>query len=1475
MLRTRTIPFRALLVPLVTATTIAVNVLVGPVSAAPVAAAPSPSPAGQQEPAGTRKVPMPGGATITVTPDGTATLSSAGGAILGTQKLVVPHGSSGLGPLTGPSDDQIRAAFTQSPYQKVPADVVAVLSGATVVVGAPVVGKRAFGTRAPVTSNASVNSALAKVGAVSVQPMFPDLPATDAARLTASARSRLGASAPDLSKIVLVQLKGGDSDAAAKILAATPGVTSARPDLQVTTMSTPPLPLPSSIAMDAQNTLRSMQTNKTAPAAPGTGLPTNFGLTSSLQSFLNAGGTDAMGAYSLLENRFGQLPGEGEVITNVSIGDLTDQAMADAGDAYVQSNGPTTIVQNGQRYLDLPSMPLIPTYTAGPSGTLDPVGSTEGQDQSLGEVMLDFGVMAPLPHNLQRPSAVGNGLTDLLGIAPGAQYRLVVPQQPTFDQIAVALLAAARQTPRPNVITASLGFGTDAFGFPGRYLEDDPILQTVIASIVQQYHIVVTISANDGTRLFTPTAVGPDGGSTATNTTRDRRGTTDINDDQTSTTPSQVLDSGAIAVGGTTLDDTLAVSPQTGGPLSYNPTFATTRTDGAGNFSSGFGSRINVSAPSDGIAVYEHLPRGSAQQVVAVLNGGTSASAPMTAAAAAVVLQAARLTGRSMSPEDVRSLLENTGRQVVTPPQIDQPLNVGRQIDITAAVSQVLGNAHGQNQAQGVQGSSGAGGSSTNIARLSVAHRQTIGNLGGEFLEYTDPNRIDLADRTFDNPGQGVIQNVEGLNGPVTIGADVTGLPEGTKPDYVLEIGGHAFHSDVPAVRLTPTQMLQAAGLPLVSNADRTIQLTFEVRSAGRVLASAHQPLAFGPTDGTYLEALAPVAPATVKAGSPVTVHYDITGVQNVNSPQLVVSTVGHWSPAAAPIFTAAYKAPLTGLSGDVTIPAIAFDGGGGIYGIGLITGAVRGAGGNSSPVYGEFTPIRVGGGTPAQRPAAPTLAAAGSNQFGHVVEIPRTTPGFKLRYDVRGVRGAAGAAFEVSAPAAPTVYNSLNTVTNANGTVRDQNGVDTGSVVYQQLPASSGTVALDAARLGLAGSLNYSIRVFPTDRNGKVIGQASATSMLTLDDGLAPDGGQVASFAIQPGGTSAAAVFDPTTGGESLREYNASTGTYGRTFAMDPSTLYQSGYQIIGIDPAVHRLLVLHWINWGPYDQPCSAANPPSLQTYDTLTTKLVSDVSTGCEYTAFGGRVDTVRHRAAILAHRTSDNADILLPLTLSTGSVGTPIDVDTPDVPAGVYHGIAMNRATGLVYLSRTDGPCTTAAGPSALISVNVDSGVLTPAAAGLCVGGLDVDESANQVFEDTDHAQFNRFLPPIATLSGFGGDTMNALDPIVARSAQPSIGLVIDSTHHLALLPYPVSAAPGDNNATSQTDVVDLATGNTVSMVSNFNFVTGYWGGQFDPDPAYSRIDPGVDIDNQPMQLEPTTRTGWTISADGRQIQQFKY
>src|SRR5262249_23128405 len=134
----------------------------------------------------------------------------------------------------------------------------------------------------------------------------------------------------------------------------------------------------------------------------------------------------------------------------------------------------------------------------------------------LSEVLLDFAVMATLPHDRQRPGATGSGLTDLLGIAPGAQYRLIVPEEPTIANILSAIVAAAHQQPRPDVITASLGFGFDTTGFPARYLEDDPVVRAAVRSIVNDLGIVVCISSGDGTRLFTPAAIGPDGGSAPT-----------------------------------------------------------------------------------------------------------------------------------------------------------------------------------------------------------------------------------------------------------------------------------------------------------------------------------------------------------------------------------------------------------------------------------------------------------------------------------------------------------------------------------------------------------------------------------------------------------------------------------------------------------------------------------------------------------------------------------------------------------------------------------------------------------------------------------------------------------------------------------------------------------------------------------------------------------------------------------------------
>ena len=309
-------------------------------------------------------------------------------------------------------------------------------------------GPTAAATAAPSTPTPTGTSAL---GDLAVRPTPPSTQKPDSVLVVTDGTAKFGPNTTPVSGVpnATVVHVDGDAEKAAEQLRKQPGVTYAEPNRVVSSMATGATPLPNWAG---------------GLSAKG---PDNYGVTSSLQSFLNGNGVDAMGAYDTLNGRYGQLPGTGEIITNVSLGDLTDQ---------------TTVVKGGQRYLDIPSMPLIPTYVS--TGTaLDPVGTTTGQDANLGEVLLDFSVMAPLPHDKQRPEATGSGATDLLGIAPGAQYRLVEPQQSTTDGIAEALLAAARQNPRPNVITASLGFGVDTVGFSGRYLEDDPILQSVVSTI--------------------------------------------------------------------------------------------------------------------------------------------------------------------------------------------------------------------------------------------------------------------------------------------------------------------------------------------------------------------------------------------------------------------------------------------------------------------------------------------------------------------------------------------------------------------------------------------------------------------------------------------------------------------------------------------------------------------------------------------------------------------------------------------------------------------------------------------------------------------------------------------------------------------------------------------------------------------------------------------------------------------------------
>ena len=384
-----------------------------------------------------RDLNLPTGQTATVFSNGIAEVFSAGHGSA-QYRMVASAGVAGSGTTALPSRGQLIWELSRAPASPyVPGTVEVVLA------------RGVSATRAARTTSAPLNRLLAGLGTDPMSAVFggPAAPAGAAAGL-------------DLRQAFVLHVTGATVPAAVTALLASPAVAYAAPDWTVSAMHTQPTPLPAATRFAAAARARPPGGSALPP------LPTNVARQTSEQALLNRPGIDWVPAYEALEARYHQLPGTGETITDVSLGDL-DSAGLPARDPcapWVSAFGPTTIVRGGQRYLDLPSMPLIPTWTSSAAGTLGPAGEVCSVDPFDSEIGLDFSMMAPLPDGMQRPGEAGSGLTDLLGIAPGARYRLVVPSDTTgaITSVDQALIAAAQQRPRPNVITASIAFGLDA-----------------------------------------------------------------------------------------------------------------------------------------------------------------------------------------------------------------------------------------------------------------------------------------------------------------------------------------------------------------------------------------------------------------------------------------------------------------------------------------------------------------------------------------------------------------------------------------------------------------------------------------------------------------------------------------------------------------------------------------------------------------------------------------------------------------------------------------------------------------------------------------------------------------------------------------------------------------------------------------------------------------------------------------------------
>jgi hypothetical protein len=1205
-------------------------------------------------------------------------------------------------------------------------------------------------------------------------------------------------------------------------------------------MNTGPVFLPTATKQTVTRTLNAAKAKASSTTQPSA-LPTNGALSSSFDEYLNAQGVDAVGMFADDVKYLKALPGAGEIITNVSVGDLTDQSMADAGDQYVQENGPTTIVENGQRYLDIPTLPLIPTYVASGNGTLDPTGSTEGQDPNLGEVLLDFSMMAPLPDADQRAGATGDGDQDLLGIAPGAKYRLVVPQDPDTDGIAAALLAAANQKPRPSVITASLGFGTDEeTGFPGRFIEDDATVQAALTKIVKM-GIPVVVAANDGTRLVLPVSVGPDGGSTPTDVTASKTAQTSIDDDQATTIPSEVVDDGVIDAGATTTDDTLASAN------ARTTSYPATRYDGGADYSSGFGSRVDLSAPGDNLPAFYRAggPGVSPETVEVVLNGGTSAAAPEIAAGVADVLQAAKATGTTMTPAQVRALLIATGRTVTQTPQADQALHVGPQLDLTKAVETVLKKKFTL---------------TTSAVGLSVAERQELPTSSGvSFTEATDPTAIDLSGPA-DADGQ---PSGENAVSPITFGLDLTGAATGTPTSYRLLVGSHVIQSSLPYVRMLPAELLADAGQPATATASaktRTAVVTMEAVQHDQVVARQSRTLTFLPDDGTYEQALAPTAPGRVALGQPVKVSYDLTQVRDVSDPELVLSSVGHDTPSTGvDLFNVAWSTPLTALKGTVTIPASAFAaGGGGLYGVGLQTNSIAGRGG-SAPVYGDFRAIDVGP-SAAQRPGPVTLNGEGR----HSVNVTRARSTVTVGWNVSDVPGATGAELEFGAPA-PTLYNAVNTVTNENGTKRDGDGFNHPSTLVVPLPGVKGSHPVSLAALGLPSSLQYPVRVLATS-NGKPVGQASPSSFIQYLDGdqvtgtvesLSVTGGQALISADTFGGADGLDLTDSAT-----TRYNLGSGALGKALSDDTSgtTIAQN----VGTDPGTGNTLILRSpYTSGDYQLDVISANGATVA--DTPLSDLTG-LDQGNSYLE-SATIDTRRDKAYAEVYDAVDGLSLLYTVSMVTGAVTGPVQIN-PGNPGRTFSNISVDESTGDVFATTTgtQGPCLDGV-PYMMVKIDPVAGTASPASTmPACTADVAPDNKGTSLYVAAGAAQ------PDPEGGGFPSSTYFTVDQsTLTRSATDPIGTygpawITDDPVHNVLVEASIfeSTLETDNNPMSEITVINPTTGAVLDRLPIVNLINS--------------TEEGVNFDftsHQGLYLNPATRTGYLINAFGSGIERFTY
>ena len=301
--------------------------------------------------------------------------------------------------------------------------------------------------------------------------------------------------------------------------------------------------------------------------------------------------------------------------------------------------------------------------------------------------------------------------------------------------------------------------------------------------------------------------------------------------------------------------------------------------------------------------------------------------------------------------------------------------------------------------------------------------------------------------------------------------------------------------------------------------------------------------------------------------------------------------------------------------------------------------------------------------------------------------------------------------------------------------------------------------------------------------------------------------------------------------------------------------------FYVFGVDPFAHTVLI------DDTKTGSKGTRTDDVNLYNTQTGILVGSPDLS-GYTIKGGATDATHNRTDLLAIDKATRDDAVISVSMLTGAVGTITDADDGVVPKGSLDKIAVDNATGEVY--STPGPVSLlcAGGSTSLAEIDPATGSVTVTTGGTyCDTDLVVDSTAGDLLSVSYFAESVNF-------AGSSSLVVMPKSKPVAYSAYPlrtgaPVELAVDPVHHLALVLYalpngpPEFDAPGgiavtDSNAMSVIDVVKIATGRIIKVISDFSSssVNGY--------PFAT---------NAGIQLDPATRTGYMFAPGDDQVQQF--